>query len=110
MDSFHDYNKAELFARFERSLEEALELYKNMRARLFIFLVLICSNTIVNAQTNVASFFSDGMILHASISFSLEDIEVNLAVHSPTSQNNADRLVKFVYFSMEKPCWLSRMN
>ena len=38
------------------------ELYKNMRARLFIF-VLICSNMIVNAQTNVSSFFSDGMIL-----------------------------------------------
>ena len=34
-----------------------------MFPRLFIFLVLICSNIIVNAQTNVASFFSDGMIL-----------------------------------------------
>ena len=34
-----------------------------MFTRLFIFLVLICSNIIVNAQTNVASFFSDGMIL-----------------------------------------------
>ena len=34
-----------------------------MHPRLFIFLVMICSNMIVNAQTHVASFFSDGMIL-----------------------------------------------
>ena len=40
------------------------ELYKKYAIRdYFIFLVMICSNMIVNAQTHVASFFSDGTIL-----------------------------------------------
>ena len=46
-----------------------------MRARLFIFLVLICSNMIVNAQTNVSSFFSDGMILQQQKSINFWGID-----------------------------------
>ena len=45
-----------------------------MHARLFIFLLLICSNMIVNAQTNVSSFFSDGMILQQQKSINFGEL------------------------------------
>ena len=48
---------------------------KNMHPRLFIFLVMICSNMIVNAQTHVASFFSDGMILQQKKSINIWGID-----------------------------------
>ena len=46
-----------------------------MRPRLFILLLMICSNTIINAQTKVASFFSDGMILHQQKSINIWGID-----------------------------------
>ena len=48
---------------------------KNMHPRLFIFLLMICSNMIVNAQTHVASFFSDGMILQQKKSINIWGID-----------------------------------
>ena len=48
---------------------------KNMHLRLFIFLLMICSNMIVNAQTHVASFFSDGMILQQKKSINIWGID-----------------------------------
>ena len=48
---------------------------KNMHPRLFIFLLIICSNMIVNAQTHVASFFSDGMILQQKKSINIWGID-----------------------------------
>ena len=49
---------------------------KNMHPRLFIFLLMICSNMIVNAQTHVASFFSDGMILQQKKSINIWGIDL----------------------------------
>ena len=46
-----------------------------MHPRLFIFLLMICSNMIVNAQTHVASFFSDGMILQQKKSINIWGID-----------------------------------
>lgn len=46
-----------------------------MNPRLFIFLLMICSNMIVNAQTHVASFFSDGMILQQKKSINIWGID-----------------------------------
>ena len=48
---------------------------KNMHPRLFIFLLMICSYMIVNAQTHVASFFSDGMILQQKKSINIWGID-----------------------------------
>ena len=50
-------------------------IIKNMHPRLFIFLLMICSNMIVNAQTHVASFFSDGMILQQKKSINIWGID-----------------------------------
>ena len=48
---------------------------KNMHPRLFVFLLMICSNMIANAQTHVASFFSDGMILQQKKSINIWGID-----------------------------------